>query len=177
MSTRLLLPLAGLVLLAAAIPPGPVGDDTARAKELIRAMVGTWDSETSFGNFPPSKGTETVTLSGGGLAAVVTSTSAMGPGMTFEGHGLFGFDPQKHVWFNVWADNTSPGLGVSEGNWSADGKTFTIEEEIDMGTGPQKMLMVTVLTGADSREFTMQRKDAAPDADPVLSMKYKRHAP
>ena len=176
MSTRLLLPLAGLVLLAAAVPPGPAGDDTARAKEIVKAMAGTWDTETTFGAFPPSKGTEKVELTGGGLAAVVTATSEMGPGMTFEGHGLFGFDPTKKVWFNCWADNTGPGLSASQGTWSADGKTFTIEEEMDMGAGPQKMVMLTTITGADTREFVMQRKDAAADADPVLTMKYKRHA-
>jgi hypothetical protein len=65
---------------------------------------------------------------------------------------------------------------VSQGRWSEDGKTFTVEQEMDMGmgAGPQKMLMVNTTTGADTREFKMMPKDAKPDAAPMVKATYTR---
>ena len=176
MKLRVFLPLAGLVLVAA-IPPAPV-DETARAKELLKPMVGMWDSEMTFMGMGPLKGTEDVKLAGGGLVATVTAISAGGPTGSFEGHGMFGYDPKAKVWHHVWSDNTEPGLFVSEGAWSADGKSFIIEDEADlgMGGGPQMMVMTQTITGEDTREFTMKPKDAKPETPPMISAKYKRRA-
>ena len=176
MNLRLMVPLAGL-LFVAAIPPAPV-DEVARAKELLKPMVGMWDSEMSFMGMGPLKGTEEVKLLTGGLVATVTATSAGGPMGNFEGHGMFGYDPKAKVWHHVWTDNMDPGLFLSSGTWSADGKSFTIEDETDMGmgAGPQMMVMTNTITGEDTREFTMKPKDAAAGVPPMVSAKYKRRA-
>jgi Protein of unknown function (DUF1579) len=178
MKLRLLLPLAGLVLVAAALP-GPA-DDSGRAKDLIKSLVGSWDCETSFAGFPPSKGNEEVKPLAHGLSCVITATSkdAMGPGMpAFEGHGLFGYDPKQKKWLHAWVDNMDTSFEVTEGTWSEDGKSFTIEQAVDMGRGPQQMVMTQKITGPDTRTFTMSVKNAPADATPMLTMNYKRHAP
>jgi hypothetical protein len=173
MVLRLLVP-AALLLAAATLPPRPASDE-ARARELLAQFAGTWDTETSYMGFPPSKGTETVELLPHGLSAVVTSKSPMGPGRNFEGHGLFGYDPAQGKWIQAWVDNTDSHFGVTEGTWSADGKTFTVEEEVDMGAGPTRMLMETKFSSADSHVFRMLPKDAA-DGKPMLTMTYTRPA-
>ena len=178
MKLRQLLPLAGLFLVAAVVPSP--ADDGPRAKDLLKAFAGTWDSETSFAGFPPGKGTEEVTLLGHGLSCVITSRSndAMGPGMPkFEGHGLFGYDNKQKKWLHAWIDNTDTSFDVSEGTWDEAGKVFTIEQNVDMGGGPQKVVMTQTITGSDTRTFTMNLKDAPADAKPILTMTYKRHQP
>ena len=176
MKLRAFLPLAGL-LLVAAIPPAPV-DDVARAKELLKPMAGMWDSEMTFMGMGPMKGTEDVKLVSGGLVAMVTAGGDMGPSGTFEGHGMIGFDPKAKVWHHIWTDNQDPGLVVTVGTWSADGKSFVVEDETDlgMGAGPQLMVMTTTVTGEGTREFTMKAKDSKPEMPPVMSAKYKRRA-
>ena len=174
---RLLVPAAALALIAAVLPPEPAGDETARAKELLKRFEGAWITETVYGNFPPSQGSEEVKLMSHGLSAVVTSSSPMGPGMTFEGHGLLGYDPAQKKWIQCWIDNTDTSVGVSEGAWSADGKVFTIEEEIDMGGGPKPTLLETRFADDGSHSFRMIAKDAAADAKPMLTMTYKRKTP
>ena len=176
MNLRALLPLAGL-LLVAAIPPAPV-DETARAKELMKPFEGKWESEMYFMGMGPMKGTEEVKLVSGGIVGLVTAGGDMGPGMKFEGHGMFGYDPHTKVWSHVWCDNQDPGLSVSQGTWSADGKSFTVEAEMDMGmgAGPQKMLMVNTFTGDGTREFKMMTKDSKPDLPPMMKAKYTRTA-
>jgi len=169
-----LLAAAALLFAAAAHPPRQAADE-ARAKELLAQVAGTWDTQTTFMSFPPSKGTETVELLPHGLSAVVTAKGPMGPGLTFEGHGLIGYDPQQKKWMHAWVDNTDSSFSVSEGTWSADGKVFTIEEEADLGAGPTRMLMQTTITSADSHSFRMVPKDAPADAKPMISTTYTRH--
>jgi len=170
-----LLVAAALLFATAAQPPRPATDE-ARAKELLAQLAGTWDTQTTFMSFPPSKGTETVELLPHGLSAVVTSKGPMGPGRSFEGHGLIGYDPQQNKWLHAWVDNTDSHFSVSEGTWSADGKVFTIQEEVDLGAGPTLMLMQTTITGADGLSFRMAPKDAPADAKPMISTTYTRHA-
>src|SRR5262245_15354324 len=145
-----LAPLAALALLAAALPPRPATDEVTRARELLTGFVGTWDVDGSFMGMP-SKGVEPNTLLSHGLCVVSESRAPMGPAQEFEGHGLMGYDPKQGKWLSVWADNTDTSISVSEGHWSADGKTFTIEETIDMGNGPKEMEMTTALQPDGSR--------------------------
>jgi hypothetical protein len=176
MKLRLLLPAVGLLLVAAVVP-APV-DELARAKELLKGFEGNWESEMSFMGMT-SKGSEQVKLVSGGTVAIVEASGAMGPGQTFEGWGMIGYDPADKVWRHIWCDNQGPGLAAAEGTWSADGKTFTIEDEMDfnMGSGPQRMVMTSLMTGPDTREGRMIPKDAPAGAPPMMTIKYKRHAP
>lgn len=200
MNLRLPSLLAGLVLVAAcqsadhdhgatdrsgagqadgAKPAPPASpEEVARAKALMKPFEGNWDSEMYFMGMGPMKGTEEVTLVSGGLVALVKAGGSAGPSGNFEGHGMFGFEPKTKVWSHVWSDNMDPGLFVSQGSWSADGKTLTVEQEMDMGmgAGPQTMLMVNTLTGEGTREFKMLAKDAKPEAAPMVTAKYKRKA-
>jgi len=170
-----LAPLAALALLVAAVPPRASADEVTHAKELLKNFVGTWDVDGSFMGMP-SKGVETNTLLSHGLCVVSEYHAPMGPGQEFEGHGLMGYDPKQGKWLSVWADNTDTSISVSEGHWSSDGKTFTIEETIDMGTGPMEMVMTTALQPDGSRVFTMRNKDAAADAVPMVKSTYTKRA-
>ena len=174
MSLSRLVPFVALGLLAAAIPPGPSADEADRARELLKQFDGTWDVDSTMMGMPPSKGTEINHVLSHGLSLVTEYRAPMGPGQEFEGHGLFGYDPKQGKWLNVWADNTDPSISVTEGHWSADGKTFTIEETIDMGMGPMPMVMVNELKAEGTRLFTMRNKDAAADEAPFMKATYTR---
>src|SRR5262245_56787729 len=165
-------PLAALALLVAAVPPRPATDEVTRARELLKGFVGTWDVDGSFMGMP-SKGVETNTLLSHGLCVVSEYRAPMGPGQEVEGHGRMGYDPKQGKWVSVWAHTPDTSISVSEGHWSADGKTFTIEETIDMGNGPKEMVMTTALQPDGSRVFTMRDKDAAADAAPIVKSTYR----
>jgi hypothetical protein len=171
-----LAPLAAIALLVAAVPPRPATDEVTRAKELLKGFVGTWDVDGSFMGMQ-SKGVETDTLLTHGLCIVSEYHAPMGPGAEFEGHGLLGYDPGQGKWLSVWADNTDPSISVTEGHWSADGKTFTVEETMDMGTGDREMVLTTAIQPDGSRLFTMTGKDSAPDAAPIVKSTYRKRAP
>ncbi len=167
--------LLALGLLAFALPPlQDGGNAAARAKELLAPFAGNWDTEWSGMGMPPSQGSEVVTALPHGLALVITSTSPMGPGQTFEGHGLIGFDRGTGKFMHAWADNQGPGLSISEGRFSEDGKSFIIEAEQDMGMGPVKTVMTMHVDDADHMTWTMRAKDAPADAAPMMTQKYTR---
>jgi len=175
MSPRPFVLVAALSLLAFAVPR-PAAEDVPRAKELLKHFAGTWDVEMTFAGMPPSKGTETNHLLTHGLVLVTEYRAPMGPGQEFEGHGLMGFNPRTGAWTSVWADSMDPNISINEGTWSADGKTFTVEDEIDMGMGPVRMAMVTTITDADHHTFTMSDSKAAAGAAPMVKATYARRA-
>ena len=165
-TTLLVTAILGLGLLAATLPSP--GDDTARAKALLAPFAGTWATEFSMVGMPASKGAEVVTAFPHGLAVAVTSRAD-----GYEGHGLIGYDPRTGKYMHVWADTMTPGLMVSEGHFSADGKSFTVEGEHETAAGKVPVDMTMHIDDADHMTWTMKPKgdDAAPA---IMSMKYTR---
>jgi hypothetical protein len=162
--------------LLAFVPARPSAEDVARAKELLGRLAGNWDYEFTMAGMPPMKGSEVIKAMPHGMAVVVTSTGDMGPMGKFEGHGLMGFDSRSGKWLQVWTDSMDPKFSVTEGRWSEDGSTFTVEDEVDfgMGSGPQPMVMATRINGPDSMTFTMKAKDAPADGPAFMTMQYTR---
>ena len=162
-----------LALLAFVRPVFQEASPEARAKELLAPYAGTWDTTMSMAGME-SKGQEVVTALPHGLAVTVHSTSDMGPMGKYEGHGIMGFEPKTGRWHHVWADSMTPGMSVTTGRWSDDGKDFIVESEEDMGMGPMKVVMTMHKDDADHMTWTMRAKDASDGAAPIMSMKYTR---
>lgn len=158
----------------ATLPARPDEKDIARAKEQLAPFAGNWDTEITMAGMPPSKGSEVVQALPHGLALVVTSTASMGPMGAYEGHGLMGYDSKTGKWMHVWTDNAGSTFSVSEGRFSEDGKSFIIEGEQDMGTGPLPVVMTMHVDDADHLTWTMRNKDGAADAAALMTMKYTR---
>lgn len=155
--------LVGSILNTTVMAQGPVAP-TAEHK-ILASEEGTWDAAVkSFDGGPnaepvSSKGTEVNTLLPGGLWLVSKFEGEFG-GMKFEGHGQFGFDPNKKKYIGTWIDSMMPTMSVLEGEYDAKTKTMTYVGE---GTGPdgkskymQRMVATTKADG--SRVFTLYMK-------------------
>lgn len=82
-------------------------------------------------------------------------------GMSFEGHGIMGYDNVSKKYWSTWTDNMSTGVMVSEGTADGSGKTFTYETEYNCPMkGPdQENKTVLKFEGDDKVVFTMFDKD------------------
>ncbi len=165
---KLLKALFGLCVFApllntAAMAQAPV-PPTAEHK-ILATEEGTWDAAVkSFEGGPNSepavsKGTEVNTLLPGGLWLVSKFEGEFG-GVKFEGHGQFGYDPNKKKYIGTWIDSMVPTMSLLEGEYDAKTKTMTYVGE---GTGPDgktKYLqrMVTTTKADGSRVFTLYMK-------------------
>lgn len=153
--------------------PGP-------AHEVLKADVGVWDATVeSWPNpgGPPmtSKGTETVALVGG--LWMVSDFKADLMGMSFEGHGVTGWDPGKKKYVGTWVDSMSSGISLSESDYDPAKKTMTgLFEGPDMNGSVQKMRAVTEWKDADTRVFSMYGL-AGGQEQLGLRITYKRRKP
>ena len=84
-------------------------------------------------------------------------------GMSFEGHGMMGYDNVSKKYYSTWADNMGTGIMTSTGTIDGSGKTITYSGEYnDPMTGQNKTAKsVTKIEGDD--KFVFQMFDKAPD--------------
>lgn len=125
-------------------------------QKVLERMVGTWDATTTMHGTPPSKGVETSRMLGG-LWLVSEFRSEMG-GQPFEGHAMYGYDPDKKKYVGVWVDTQSTSFQLSEGTLSADGNTLTLSGEMKnpMGAGTVPVTFVDTFTDANTRLFAIK---------------------
>ena len=158
---------AALQAAAQGMPPMPKpGPD----QQIFRDDAGTWDAKVDS-MMPPStsKGTETNTLSCGGLCLVTDFKGEFG-GMPFEGHGTTVYDPAKKKYVGSWTDSMSTGLMVSESTWDAKTKTMTgWMEGPDMEGKVTKMRSTVEYKADGTRVFTMFMN--GPDGKEMAGMK------
>ncbi len=145
---------------------GPVNAQPGAAPSaehmIFKTDVGSWDTVMKIYPQGPdnpaieSKGEETNRLLGNGLWLLSEYKGDIG-GMKFEGHGTFGYDPQKKKYTGTWIDNMKPTMDTMEGDYDAKTKTLTMfSESKNPATGqPMKMKNVGKFIDNDTRSFTM----------------------
>lgn len=127
--------------------------------EHLKAFVGTWEAKATFQmgpDAPPmkSKGSQTDTLTAGGLWLITEYKGTMGE-KPFTGHGILGYHESKKQYVGVWVDSMVDYLQVSEGKCSDDGKTLTTTSEVLGRDGkPAKMKHVTKIVDKDHKTAT-----------------------
>jgi len=157
-------------------PPGP--PQPGAEHEVLRKQVGTWDAtvEMSPGpGAPPlvSQGVETNSLLAG-MWLVTQFKSEMG-GMTFEGHGVSGWDANKKKYTSSWVDTMSSGMSLGEAAWDAASQAMTgWMEGPDMTGKAMRTKATTQWIDADTRLFTIS--GPGPDGKEMsfLKITYKR---
>jgi hypothetical protein len=84
-------------------------------------------------------------------------------GMSFEGHGMMGYDNVTKKYWGTWMSNMGTGVMTSEGTADGSGKTFTFESEYNCPMkGPhQKNRTVMKIEGDD--KVVYQAFDKGPD--------------
>jgi hypothetical protein len=174
MRTALLSALFAFVLVAVGARPaaGQAPPKPGPEHEKLRQYEGEWDAKVSFAG-GESNATATYKVGLGGFWLLSHFKADLG-GMPFEGRGLTGYDPHKKKYVSTWADSMEPNLTVMEGNWAADGKTYT---ETGEGVGPdgklQKLKSVIEFKDKDNFVFTMYKVVDGKD-EQMLKITYRR---
>ena len=120
--------------------PGPLPEHAVLEKD-----VGTWDAQVTF-RFPGaeahvSHGTMTSRLIAGGKWLV---SDFRNDSTDFEGHGVYGYDPQKRKYVGSWVDTAGPSLHSMEGDWDPERRVMTMMVETTTPDGrPFRMRQVT----------------------------------
>jgi hypothetical protein len=176
-TAALILLFAGPAAAQEGMPPMPKpGPEHA----IFKDDAGTWDATvesfmTPDGKPMTSKGTETNTLSCGGLCLVTHFKGETMPGMVFEGHGTTAYDPKKKKYIGSWTDSMSQGLSIGESTYDAATKTATgYMEGPDMTGNVVKMKSVVEYKDANTRVFTLYGPGPDGKEGKVMSITYTR---
>jgi hypothetical protein len=164
--------VAAVVLVVTAA--GVTGQEPARPgpeHELLKKMVGTWDTTMTIPGLGASKGTCVYKMELGGLWLTSAVESDLG-GHKFSGRGLDGYDAGKKKYVGVWVDSMSTAPMLMEGTYDAAKKTLTMSGD---GPGPDgkatRFKAVTVMPDADTIDFKMYVGDGP---EPGFTILYKR---
>jgi len=127
--------------------------------------VGTWDAEIEAfqpGGVQKSRGVMTSRLLGGRwLVADFKNETG------FEGHGIYGYDPEAKSYVGTWVDSMRGFLVTGRGQWDAEKRTMTFRYQHTAGGKPMAWREETtvnpdgtqtfrvVMAGPDGNDFTM----------------------
>ncbi|MBI4244325.1 MAG: DUF1579 domain-containing protein [Planctomycetes bacterium] len=98
--------------------------------KLLKMFEGTWSYKAKFkmdekSEWMESSGTETTKMSLGGFW-LISNSKCESSTMSFEGHGVFGYDTARKQYVSMWIDSMSSSMTTSEGIASKDEKTITL---------------------------------------------------
>jgi Protein of unknown function (DUF1579) len=174
--------IAGLALMLPAsvalaqMPPAP---KPGPEHEMLKRDVGVWDATVEMQGPPGtpasvSKGTETVSLIGGGLWQITEFKGEI-MGQPFEGRGATGYDPSKKKYVGTWVDSMTAGLSTVEATLDSSKRVMTGTMEGTDPTGAvSRMKEVTEWKDADNRVFTLYIPLPDGKEIPVMKITYKR---
>jgi hypothetical protein len=151
-------------------PPAPGPEHAVLAKD-----VGTWDGAVTIRmpGTPPqeSRGVSVNRLVCGGLWLVMDFRNET---TGFEGHGIFGYDPQKKKYVGTWIDPMRTFLAPMDGTWDAASKTMTYVVHHSVPHGPMQWREVTqTMDDATSLFRVFMAPPGAPEAE-VMTVTYRR---
>jgi hypothetical protein len=130
-------------------PPAPSVEHRVLAKD-----VGTWDAEVvaHIPGGPPqrSTGVSEGRLACGGRWLILDYRSE---GSDFEGHGVYGYDPQKQKYVGTWVDTMRTSLVTMEGTWDAEKRTMTFVGEAPTPQGTMRWRETTESVDDVTRRF------------------------
>ncbi|HET6279201.1 MAG TPA: DUF1579 domain-containing protein [Candidatus Polarisedimenticolia bacterium] len=146
---------------------------------FLQRDVGVWDATIQIldpedGSIGVYNGTETNTLAPGGRWLVTDFSSRIG-GEAFEGHALFGYDPEKQRYVRLWVDSSQPHFWPSEGSYDPATDTLTMwMESVDSDGRPTRWRTVTAWKDDDTRSFTMHLPGPESVEAAGMTITYKR---
>lgn len=150
-------------------PPCP---KPTKEHEVLKHFAGTWTVKGRFhmpdGSTMEAEGTETASLLGEGLWLVFDHKSTM-MGKPFQGHGVFGYDPEKKKYVGTWVDSMIDYLITYEGTGDAKSITCLMEMK-DCMNGGKRMTVRQVHEIKDADHHTMTMYMPSPDGKEVPGM-------
>lgn len=160
---RIAFGLLGLmILVSAGLAQAQPGALLTKEHTILKSDAGSWDAKMKIwpqgpdGPVMESQGEEHNRLIGNGMWVLSDYKGKIG-GMTYEGHGTFGYDPQKKKYTGTWLDNMKPTMDTMEGTYDAETHTMTMfSQSVDPTTGKtSKMKNVAKHIDDNTRTFTM----------------------
>jgi hypothetical protein len=155
-------------------PGGPPTPKPGPHHAHLKRSAGTWDATVEFfgpPGTPPqiSKAVEVNTLDSSGLWLISDFKGQM-EGQPFQGHGIFGYDPDKGEYNGVWVDSLITTPMISHGTCDGTGRVRKLTSE---GLGPDGKPTAFKMTdeekGPDTRVFTLAA--SGPEGKDVVMMK------
>jgi hypothetical protein len=141
--------------------------------QVLKKMVGTWDTTMKFGDME-AKGQMTYKMDLGGLWLIGNLESQMA-GQKFSGRSLDGFDPNKKKYVGVWVDSMSTSPLVVEGTFDKAKKTFTwAGEGPGMDGKPTKYRIVSHWQDDDTMVSTMSMGGDGQEQSFTITYKRKK---
>jgi hypothetical protein len=146
--------------------------------ERLKAYVGDWDADVSF-NCPldnsvqKSKGVMHVKpILGDRYLQMNYEGEMAGPDgktmMPFKGMGVSGFDKGKKKYTNVWLDEMSTGMMITEG--TADGNVLTLEGQCVDPMSGKPMKVKEVITETDSTHHKYELHMTGPGEEKMMKV-------
>ena len=153
----------------------------SKEHDILKKDVGTWTAECKMWAAGPdadpivSPGKEVNRMLPGGKWMVSDFEGEFG-GETFNGHGVFGYDPDKKKYVGTWIDSMSPYMMKMEGTYNDETKTMTMFYTAKDESGQEaKGKTVSVTKDEKTRVFTMYMQTAESKDDFVKMMEITYH--
>ena len=128
--------------------------------ELLKKDVGTWKAACKMWEIPGQppmefEGVETNRLLGGFW--VISEFKGSMPGMTYEGSGSFGYDPESKKYVGTWVSNIEATMSRMQGTYDEKTKTLTmVSQKMNDGQGGKiQSKNVVVYQDENTRVMTM----------------------
>ena len=152
-----------------------MSDELGPEIALLARDAGTWDAEVTIRpapGAPPiiSRGVSRNRMVCGGRWLVIDFSNETG----FEGHGVYGWDPQRRSYVSTWVDSMRSFLVVAVGHHDAERRTTTYHTEATTPDGRTlRWREETRAVDDDTREF--RQLFPGPDGDvETMSVIYRR---
>jgi hypothetical protein len=146
--------------------------------ERLKAYVGDWDSDVRFycpldNSVQKSKGVMHVKpILGDRYLQMNYEGEMAGPDgktmMPFKGMGVSGFDKGKKKYTNVWLDELSTGMMITEG--TADGNVLTLEGQCVDPMSGKPMKVKEVITETDSTHHKYELHMTGPGEEKMMKV-------
>ena len=108
--------------------------------DILKKDVGEWDCEIKLWQGPGepavSKGSESSRMLGGFW--LITNFKGNMMGLDFQGHGTYGYDPEKKQYVGTWMDSVSPTAMHMVGSYDKESKTLSF---VGKALGPDMKTM------------------------------------
>jgi hypothetical protein len=134
--------------------------------EVFQKDLGAWDAEITV-NTPNGPQKSRGSMSGrmlGGRWLVLDFENDNG----FEGHGVYGWDPDAKSYVGAWIDSARPFLVTGRGDWQPETRTMTFRYEHQMNGKPMSWREVTTTNPDGTQTFRVIMK--MPDGNEAVML-------
>ena len=143
--------------------------------QKLAALAGRWSGEEKLESSPwdPKPGTAMGHLETrvalGGFYVISDYRQERDGQPTYEGHGVYAYDPQERVFTMAWADSMSPVVGIAKGRW--EGNTLTFQNQTPMGGHAR---YTYVFEGPERITFRLEHTQEGQDFQLFMEGRYRK---